>query len=372
MKGRFRAPGRILDPVLTLAFLGLTLLGLALIYSTTYYQEGLQGAVTRQGLALLLGLCLQWLISRTQLRRILSWSPLLYTVSLLPLLAVAWLGVEVNGARRWLSLGPLGSVQPSEWVKFSLLLVQAHWVSRGQYGRALLALLLPALLVLRQPDLGTVGCYAASTLGVFVVAGVDWRLLLAGGGLSTWLVSLGLHSYQKERLLMFLDPERDPQGAGWNLIQAKIAVGSGGLQGAGYLGGLQKRLMFVPEQHTDFLFTVLAEELGFWGGLLLILLFGLLLLRGLRLAESARSRESRILCASVCLSLGFQFLVNLSMVLGLFPVTGIPLPFLSYGGTALVTQCALLGLLQSEARAQWRRRRLQSRLQWSPRLSQEA
>lgn len=368
MKGRFRPPGRVLDPILTSAFLGLSCLGWLLIYSSTYYQEELVRHPQRQAVALALGVALQLWLSRQRLASLLSLSPQLYALSLVPLVAVAFVGLEVNGARRWLSLGPLGSLQPSELVKFTLLLVQVHWISRGRPLWALAAVVLPALLVLRQPDLGTVGCYAATTLAVLIIGGVDLRLLFLGTGLAGWLLSYGLHDYQKERIWMFLDPEKDAMGAGWNLIQAKIAVGSGGLEGMGIMQGLQKRLMYVPEQHTDFLFTVLAEELGLWGGTLLLLLFGLLFLRGLRLAETAREQPSRWLCTAVCASLGFQTLVNLAMVIGLFPVTGIPLPLLSYGGTAILSQCAMLGLLQSEARQQWQRRRLQPRLQWSPRL----
>lgn len=338
-----------------------------LIYSTTYYQPDLNRHAGRQALFIVLGLLLQWWLSRQPLQKLLDWAPSLYGASLALLLAVPVLGFEVNGARRWLSLGPLGAVQPSEWIKFTLLLVQVRCLQKGRWDLAALAFLGPALLVLKQPDLGTAACYAAATLGLFFLAELDWRALLGGTLAGVWLAAQGLHSYQRERLLMFLDPEKDATGAGWNLIQAKIAVGSGGLQGLGVFQGLQKRLMYVPEQHTDFLFTVLAEEWGLFGGTLLLLLFGLLLARGFRLARRAQTQQGRWLCAAACWSLAFQTVVNLAMVLGLFPVTGIPLPLLSYGGSALLSQCALLGILHSEARAQHQASRVQPRLQWAPR-----
>lgn len=367
MKSSFRPPQRVLDPTLLGAWVGLVGLGWLLIYSSTYYQPDLSRHAARQGVFVVLGLLLQLWLSRSSLPRVLSASPYLYGFSLLLLLAVPLVGLEVNGARRWLSMGPLGALQPSEFLKFTLLLVQVHCLSRQRWDLALMSVLPPVLLVLKQPDLGTAACYAAITWGTLFVAGLDWRPLLAGTVGAGWLASQGLHDYQRQRLLMFLDPEQDASGAGWNLIQAKIAVGSGGLQGLGLFQGLQKRLMYVPEQHTDFLFTVLAEEWGLFGTSLLLLLFGLLFARGFRLARRATAVTSRWLCAGACWGLAFQTLVNLAMVVGLFPVTGIPLPLLSYGGSALLTQCALLGLLQAEARTQFQAGRGQPRLQWSPR-----
>ena len=342
-------------------------LGWMLIYSTTYYQPDLQRHAARQAVFILLGLGLQFYLGRQPLKRLLQAAPLIYGVSLLMLVAVPLVGFEVNGARRWLSLGPLGALQPSELLKFSLPLLQVNLLQKRRWDLALVALVVPALLVLKQPDLGTAACYAASTWGLFFIAEFDWRALVGGTLAGGWLASQGLHSYQRERLLMFLDPEKDATGAGWNLIQAKIAVGSGGLQGLGAFQGLQKRLMYVPEQHTDFLFTVLAEEWGLFGTTLLLLLFGLLLARGFRLARRAQSEEARWICGAACWALAFQTVVNLAMVIGLFPVTGIPLPLLSYGGTALLSQCALLGLLHGEARAQHQASRAQARLQWAPR-----
>jgi len=348
-------------------WLALVALGWLLIYSTTYYQPDLDRHAWRQAFFIVLGLFLQLWLSRQPLKKLLDWAPWLYGASLVLLVAVPLLGLEVNGARRWLSLGPLGAIQPSELIKFTLLLVQVRCLQKRRWDLASLAFVMPALLVLKQPDLGTAACYAAATWGLFFLAELDWRALVGGSLAGIWLAAQGLHSYQRERLLMFLDPEKDASGSGWNLIQAKIAVGSGGLQGLGAFQGLQKRLMYVPEQHTDFLFTVLAEEWGLFGGTLLLLLFGLLLARGFRLARRAQTQEARWLCAAACWSLAFQTVVNLAMVIGLFPVTGIPLPLLSYGGSALLSQCALLGILHSEARAQHQASRAQTRLQWAPR-----
>lgn len=356
---RFRAPAHPLDPALTLAWIGLSLLGLTLIYSVTAAQPNLQSLPARQALFLLLGLILQWFGARTQVSAWLRWAPALYAATLLGLVLVALVGVEINGARRWLHLGPLGTLQPSEFAKLSLLLVQLRCLREERWGLAFLAAVPPTLLVLKQPDLGTAGCYVAITWGVFFLQGARWRYLLAAPALILWGVSQVLHEYQRQRLLVFLDPERDPTGWGWNLIQAKIAVGSGGMAGLGLFQGLQKRLMFVPEQHTDFIFTVLAEECGLWGGTLLLLLYALLLGRCLSLGTLPG--------AAVAWAVAFQAGVNLGMVLGLCPVTGIPLPFVSYGGSAVLTQAGMLALLQAEAGEQQRRARLQPRPGWTPR-----
>jgi rod shape determining protein RodA len=356
---RFRAPAQPLDPSLTVAWTGLSLLGLTLIYSVTSPQPDLQGLPARQAVFLLFGLALQFLGARTRVSALLGWAPAFYAATLVGLLLVPVIGVEINGARRWLDLGPLGTLQPSEFAKLSLLLLQLRCLAEGRWGLALLAALPPALLVLKQPDLGTAGCYVATTWGLFFLHGARWRYLLSAPILLVWALSQVLHEYQRQRLLVFLDPEKDPTGWGWNLIQAKIAVGSGGIAGLGLFQGLQKRLLFVPEQHTDFIFTVLAEECGLWGGTLLLLLYALLLRRCLAL--------STMPATAVAWALAFQIGVNLGMVLGLCPVTGIPLPFVSYGGSAILTQAGMLALLQAEASEQQRRARLQPRIGWKPR-----
>jgi len=367
MQSRFRPALPWLDPVLLLCWSGLVGMGWLLLYSVTYYQKDLIHHPLRQALFILCGLLVQAWVCRYPLKRWLGWAPALYLGSLLSLALVPWMGLEVNGARRWLGLGPLGALQPSEFVKFTLLLLQLRLLAERRWGLALLALLPPCLLVLKQPDLGTAACYAATTLGLLFLSGIELRWLLVGLLSVLWAVSQGLHDYQQQRLLMFLDPEKDPTGAGWNLIQAKIAVGSGGLQGLGLFQGLQKRLLFVPEQHTDFVFTVLAEEGGLVGASLMLLLFGLLFARGFRLARRSRDGLASWTCAAVCGSLGFQTLVNLAMVVGLCPVTGIPLPLISYGGSAMLVQSALLGLLHGQAAVQARAQRLQPRLLWAPR-----
>lgn len=364
---RHRPLRYVLDPQLLVCWLGLCALGLVLIYSTSYYQDDLKYHAARQAAFVLSGLVLQRWVATLPLEGLLSRSRILFALSLLPLVLVPLVGTTVNGARRWLWLGPLGAIQPSEPVKATLLLAQVECLRRRRWDWALGLVVVPFLLVLRQPDLGTVACMAATTWGLLWLAGMDWRWLGGGTAGAMFLLSQGLHDYQKQRLLMFLDPEKDPTGDGWNLIQAKIAMGSGGVQGLGLFQGLQKRLMYVPEQHTDFLFSVLGEEGGFLGCSLLLLLFSLLLARGLRLARRAESPEARWLCGGICWGLAWQTLVNLGMVVGLLPVTGIPLPFLSYGGSAMLTQCALLGLLHGEAHRQRERQLAEGRLVLKPR-----
>lgn len=361
---RFRSRAYPLDPVLLLAWCALVGLGLVSLYSVSLARPEFRGLPLRQMLYIVAALTLQFAMTRRPPERWLALSPFLYGGTLLLLLLVPLAGVEVNGARRWLSLGPLGAVQPSEFVKVALLLFQVHCLRSGRRELAVLAALPPCLLALKQPDLGTAVCYAVGTWGVFFLHGTAWPALVGGPVLAAAVASQGLHDYQRERLLIFLDPERDPTGSGWNLIQAKIAVGSGGLVGLGLFQGLQKSLLFVPEQHTDFIFTVVGEEMGLVGATGLFLSYLLLFARGLNLA---RQSKEPLLCGSVLFLMAFQTFVNLGMVLGLCPVTGIPLPFVSYGGSALLAQSALLGLLQCEAEVQQRQARLQPRESWSPR-----
>ncbi len=322
---------------------------MTLLFSVAQARPELAHLPWKQLLFAFLGLICQIVLASQPLSRWLKLGPWALGLAWLSLLVTALAGVEVNGARRWLALPGIGLFQPSEFAKWSLFVCQLGLLARGRWLMAL-AMALPTMaLVMAQPDLGTASCFAASSAGLLYLVGCSRKAMLAGGLAGLAAASLTLRDYQKTRLLIFLHPESDPEGAGWNLIQSKIAVGSGGLHGLGLFQGLHKRLMYVPEQHTDFLFTVLAEEGGWLGGSLLLLLFGLLLARAFRLARKAERPLQQWLCAGVAWTLGWQTLVNLGMVVGLLPVTGIPLPWLSYGGSALLTQCAFLGLLQGEA-----------------------
>jgi rod shape determining protein RodA len=290
-------------------------------------------------------------------RRLVRAAPLFYVLGLGGLVAVFVLGRTVSGARRWLFVGPV-SVQPSELFKLCFVLM-AVWLLTSRWaqpvGKTVLVMaaplaIVPAALIVKQPDLGTALLLFPVLIALLVAAGMQMRLL---GGLAltgvaaaplAWLV---LKDYQRERLLVFLDPFRDPLGSAYNVIQAKIAIGSGQLLGKGVAGATQSRLSFLPERHTDFIFAVFAETWGFVGCLVLLTCYALLLLRGFDIAASTREPVGRLVALGVTALVATQVLVNVGMVTGLIPVVGIPLPFMSYGGSSMVVSMMALGLLLS-------------------------
>jgi rod shape determining protein RodA len=284
-------------------------------------------------------------------------APALYVGGLAMLASLFLLGRTVSGARRWLHLGPV-TLQPSELFKLAFVLTLA-WVltlrrdqplSRGVLGAAFGCLAIPFLLVMKQPDLGTALILIPVLAAVLVGAGLSLRVLagLAAAGLAAlplaWLV---LKPYQRDRLLVYLDPLRDPLGTAYNVIQAKIAIGSGQLLGKGMSGATQSRLSFLPERHTDFIFAVFAETWGFIGCLVLIATYAFLVLRGFEIAAGTREPCGRLVALGVTTVLASQTLVNLGMVTGLLPIVGIPLPMMSYGGSSMVVSLMGLGLLLS-------------------------
>jgi rod shape determining protein RodA len=283
--------------------------------------------------------------------------PVLYIAGLLLLVAVLLFGVGAKGAQRWLAIPGLPRFQPSEIMKLVVpLTVSWYLASRPrppQFSHVIVAMalvLVPVMMIAKQPDLGTsllIGCS-----GVFVIffAGLLWRYLIAAiilGAAGLPLLWMGMREYQQQRVITFLDPERDPLGAGWNIIQSKIAIGSGGIDGKGWLQGTQSHLDFLPETHTDFIVAVLAEEFGLVGVLLLMTLYFLVLLRGLVIAGCASHPFDRMLASSLTLTFFVYIAVNIGMVSGVLPVVGVPLPLVSYGGTSVVTLMASLGLLMS-------------------------
>jgi rod shape determining protein RodA len=290
-------------------------------------------------------------------RTLVRWAPLAYALGTGVLLAVLVLGRTAQGARRWVSLGPL-TVQPSELFKLVLLVVVARYLAGRQehrpgWDRILvpLALAAPAmLLIVKQPDLGTALILVPVVVALVFVGGARWRDLgiVAAIGLAIAPASwFALRAYQRERLLVYLDPVRDPLGSAWNVIQAKITIGSGQLWGKGLYGGTQSRLAFLPERHTDFIFAAFAESWGFVGAMALLGLYGLLALRGIEIATTARDGLGSLLATGATVLLVSQALVNLGMVTGLLPIVGIPLPLLSYGGSALVTALGAIALLEN-------------------------
>ncbi len=310
----------------------------------------------RHASRLMVGLGVMLVIASLDLRTIFMSSYLVYGVLLAMLVGVELFGVKIMGAQRWLDFG-LFRVQPSEFIRLGLILALARYyqsVHQGDVSHPIsvvfpvVLIALPCLLILHQPDLGTAIIVAVTGGGVLFLAGLSWRFFVVGFfGVLTGvpLAWQNLLTYQKDRVLVFLNPERDPLGAGYHIIQSKIGIGSGGVFGKGLVEGTQSRLNFLPEKHTDFIFTIFAEELGFFGSLVLLALFCFTLFLIFSLAMRMRSQYARLVTAGIGLSLSFYIIVNLAMVMGLAPVVGVPLPFVSYGGTSLLTFMAGIGVI---------------------------
>lgn len=304
---------------------------------------------------LLLGFALIALCSKLSCRFWFSWAPLLYGLAVALLLAVDIMGVVSHGAKRWLDFGAI-RLQPSEIMKVALPLVLS-WHYSGYHGRAgkkhiiaLALVVLPAGLVLAQPDLGTAVLLVSTAFWAMFLAGISWRWLLAAMAAAAcampFLWSM-LHDYQKMRFLVLLDPRQDPLGAGYHILQSTIAIGSGGLWGKGWGEGTQTHLDFLPESATDFVFAVIAEEFGLAGVAALFLLFFLVGRRMLSIAGGSPAVFSRLISASLAFEFLFSVLVNIGMVAGVLPVVGVPLPFVSYGGSAIVTTCVGFGIVMA-------------------------
>lgn len=283
--------------------------------------------------------------------------PILYGVVLVLLASVFVTGESRLGAQRWISLGPLGTLQPSEFAKLAIVVTLARHLDQVKSLPRLRSLFpfalhvgVPMLLIVKQPDLGTAMVLVAVLGAMLYVGGGRGRDLaaIAAGGAALMPFLWGfLHDYQRRRLLAFIDPAADPLGAGYALIQSKIAVGSGQLFGKGLFAGTQNLLRFIPEQHTDFIFTVVGEELGLIGGTILLALYAIWLWRALTIATEARDRVGSLMATGVATMVAFHVIINLGMTIGLLPIAGIPLPFLSYGGSALLATLAGTGLLLS-------------------------
>lgn len=286
------------------------------------------------------------------------WSPWIYLAGIGALVAVLVVGVGAKGAQRWLQLPGLPRFQPSEFMKLAVPMTVAWYLASRtlppglkHIAIAMAILGLPVLLVIEQPDLGTAILIAASGLVVLFMAGLSWKWI---GGLAG-LIAVGapivwffvMLPYQKQRVLTFLNPEEDPLGSGWNIIQSKTAIGSGGLSGKGWLSGTQSHLDFLPESHTDFIIAVLAEEFGLLGVSLLLLLYVLIVARGLYIASQAQDTYSRLVAGCIAITFFVYVFVNIGMVSGLLPVVGVPLPMISYGGTSALTLMAGFGVLMS-------------------------
>lgn len=341
-----------LDWVLLILIMLVILAGLAVLYSATGQDAAF---VERQAIRLGIGLVAMMVISQVPPHLLRIWAPWLYGLGLILLLAT-WLFGEGRSAQRWLDLG-LVRFQPSELMKLAVPMMVAAWlhpkVLPPEWKESLVAglfLVTPTVLIMRQPDLGTALLVAVSGCFTLYLAGIRWRIVatlaVIGAALAPLLWML-MEEYQRARVRTFLDPESDPLGQGWNIIQSKIAVGSGGWTGKGWLNGTQAQLEFIPERHTDFILAVFAEEFGLLGVLGLLLLYLALIGRGLFIASVARDTFSRLLAGSLALILFVYVGVNGAMVSGLLPVVGVPLPLFSYGGTSAVTLLVGFGMLMS-------------------------
>ncbi len=312
-----------------------------------------------QLLKLILGLFVLVAVATIDIRIWMSLAYPAYAVALLLLVAVVVMGTVGMGAQRWVSLGGFG-LQPSELMKVSLVLALARFlhgksveeVSQPLHLASCLAMIaVPAVLVLLQPNLGTTLIVIADGCALLFLAGLSWWWIGPAIGAIIAAIPLAwmflLHDYQKARVETFLNPGADALGKGWNITQSKIAIGSGGVTGKGFLEGTQSRLNFLPEKQTDFIWTAICEEFGFVGALAILVLFGVILFYGVQIAMSARSQFARLLAMGVTLNFFFYIMINGAMVMGLIPVVGIPMPLLSYGGSAMLTVLFGFGLLMS-------------------------
>lgn len=345
--------GLHLDLPLVLALVILAVIGLAILYSASGQDTDM---LTRQVIRLGIAFSVMFILAQIPPHHIEYWAPWLFGAGLALLLAVAFFGEAGKGAQRWLDLG-LFRFQPSEIMKIAVPIMVAWYLAESPLPptrRHLfvtgLIILVPVVLIARQPDLGTALLIAGAGAFVLLLAGILWKyvfiffVLVAACAPLLWY---NLRDYQQARVMTFLNPERDPLGSGYHIIQSKIAIGSGGIYGKGWLNGTQSHLEFLPERSTDFIFAVYGEEFGLIGILLLLALYIFIVVRGLYIATQAQDTFTRLLGGSLILTFFVYTFVNIGMVTGLLPVVGLPLPLISYGGTSMVTIMAAFGIIMS-------------------------
>ncbi len=352
--GRFTTRSLHMDWPLLFGLIALSGVGLVVLYSAGGQDMDL---IWRQGIRLGLAFGVMFVIAQIPPHHIERWAPWLFGVGVLMLIAVLIFGAIGKGAQRWLDLG-LFRFQPSEIMKLAVPMMIAWYLAentlpppRRAMAITVLIIVVPVVLIVKQPDLGTSLLIAMAGVFALLLAGISWRLV---GGMSVLVAAFtpivwffGMHDYQRQRVLTFLNPESDPLGSGYHIIQSKIAIGSGGLYGKGWLNGTQSQLEFLPERSTDFIFAVFAEEFGFFGILLLLALYLYIIARGLYISAQAQDTFTRLLAGSLTLTFFVYLVVNIGMVSGMLPVVGLPLPLVSYGGTSMVTLMAAFGILMS-------------------------
>jgi rod shape determining protein RodA len=343
-----------IDWPLLLAAMLLAIAGLTILFSAAGGEgsEKLHTQLRNMGLAL----AVMWVVAKIPPQHLMRLALPLYVVGLALLIGVALVGEVSHGARRWLHLGVV-RIQPSELMKVAIPLTLAWYFHRNEgasrvrdYAFAAILLLIPVALIAKQPDLGTALLISASGFFVLFFAGLSWKVMIGmalAGGAAVPVAWSFLHDYQRQRVLTLIDPSSDPLGAGYHIIQSTIAIGSGGIIGKGWLNGTQGHLDFLPERTTDFIFAVFGEEFGLSGNIILLLLYLIIIGRGLYIAANGTSLFGRLLAAAVTMTFFTYAFVNMGMVSGILPVVGVPLPLVSYGGTALVTMMVGFGILMS-------------------------
>ncbi|HNV88825.1 MAG TPA: rod shape-determining protein RodA [Methylotenera sp.] len=342
-----------IDSFLMGCLLFTVLVGLFVLYSASGQNFE---RVSAQLVNIAIALSIMWLVANVQPQLLERIAVPVYLLGVLLLLAVEIFGHISHGAQRWLDLG-FTKIQPSEIMRIAVPMMLAWFFSRHEaspriidFVIAAVLLLIPVALIMKQPDLGTALLISASGFFVIFLAGLSWRFIVGGGiliGALTPVFWSMLHDYQRRRIEILIDPTQDPLGAGYHTIQATIALGSGGMTGKGWLNGSQSQLDFLPERTTDFIFAVFGEEFGMAGNLMLLVLFSLIIGRGLMIAAQAKSTFTRLLAGSITLTFFTYAFVNIGMVSGILPVVGVPLPLISYGGTSMVSLLLGFGILMS-------------------------
>ncbi|MEO0369612.1 MAG: rod shape-determining protein RodA [Pseudomonadota bacterium] len=343
-----------IDGWLLTALMVLMTVGLITIYAAGGKDIGL---IQRQVIRLGVAMVAMFVVAQIPIGVFRRSSIYFYVVGLAMLVAVLFIGTVGKGAQRWLDLGFM-QFQPSEIMKLAVPMMIAWYISRHTLPpktlhifAGFILVITPTLLIAKQPDLGTSLLIASSGFFALFLAGMSWRLIsvigVLGSGFAPVLWFFLMRDYQKQRVLTFLNPESDPLGSGYHIIQSKIAIGSGGIEGKGWLQGTQSQLEFLPERHTDFIFAVFSEEFGFYGVIGLLLIYAAIVARGMIIAVKAQDAYSKILAGSITLTFFVYVFVNMGMVSGILPVVGVPLPLVSYGGTSMVTLLAGFGILMS-------------------------
>lgn len=352
-----RIDSTLIFSVLSLSFISLLIIGSA-THANISGKPGQFDFVIKQGVFLIVGIVFAIFTLKFDYKILYKWSNWLYVINLIFLLIVKFAGTSALGAQRWIQIGPI-TLQPSEFAKFFMIICLAKLLSKHPEGfktwKSLLPVIslmfVPTLLIFIQPDLGTSLVFAAITMGMLFISGLDMKLVkraIMGFVLvMPFIWFFVLHSYQKMRIMVLFNPNVDPFGSGYHVIQSKISIGSGGFIGQGIFAGTQSQLNFLPENHTDFIFSVIGEELGLIGAALILFLYFILLYRAISISKSSGDSFGSLLACGIFSMWLFQVFINVGMTLGIMPVTGIPLPFMSYGGSALVMNLLCVGLLMN-------------------------